>query len=167
MLSEASQKTPGLYTDDWLSSGEAEVVEEALGLIDSSMTPSILLGSNGDSLEGTESREKASAGPSKGQMYGGASSSSQKSKRDSLVDAAQVGYPKRLKDSCLVSLSYQTAVARLCFCRGEGWISVCHMLWSRNQQKHRLEYRRRLLILELVASACLHEYPLFFVEVIW
>ncbi|CDJ58080.1 hypothetical protein EMWEY_00013760 [Eimeria maxima] len=87
VLSEASQSTPGLYADDWLSSGDAEVVDEALGLIDSRATPSMLLGSSGESQEGAGSRVEISAGPYKGEMYVGASSSSKRLIHDSHLDA--------------------------------------------------------------------------------
>ncbi|CDJ59613.1 hypothetical protein EMWEY_00058260, partial [Eimeria maxima] len=89
VLSEASQSTPGLYADDWLLSGDAEVVREALGLIDSRATPSMLLGSRGESQKGAGPRAKVLSGATESQMYVGAPSCSKISERDTHLETVQ------------------------------------------------------------------------------
>ncbi|CDJ58078.1 hypothetical protein EMWEY_00013740 [Eimeria maxima] len=88
VLSETSQANPGLHPDEWLMSGEAEVVEEALGLINPNTTPA-LLGSSDETQEGAEYRGKVSAGVTEGQVYARAPSSYKMPKSDSLVEAVQ------------------------------------------------------------------------------
>ncbi|CDJ56688.1 hypothetical protein EMWEY_00057330 [Eimeria maxima] len=89
VLSEVNQSSAGLQPDDWLLSGDAEVLEEALGLMHSGTKYSMLLGSGGESQKWEGSREKISAGPYKGQMHVGAAFSSKRSIRDSRLEAVQ------------------------------------------------------------------------------
>ena len=113
VLSEVNQSSAGLQPDDWLLSGDAEVLEEALGLMHSGTKYSMLLGSGGESQKWEGSREKISAGPYKGQMHVGAAFSSKRSIRDSRLEAVQVWHPNILKDCCRGASTHQLAVARL------------------------------------------------------